>query len=490
MKKILLSLAVVAVAFGANADKALIICDGAQVFYKGEMPAATVVVPVGFDAKNDGGAIVCDAGQLKWVNPSSFACRNGAIRWTKEIEATFTPTAGITITKITTRSALDNQNVVFGDGWTKNEDLTSTYVPTDGTKAISMKPAAQNRMNWMEIEYTGTPTQVLPAVATSFDLAQEGSLAFESATEGATIHYTLDGTDPTTDSPVAANGKIDVAGDVLVKTIAVKENMTPSFIYQQPVMAAKAGSSIAKFFTSQPSTMSVLQDNVPTQVSNSMFKQDNGSDFVADKNSQINLGPCLSGATKDAPIIDFVSDGVKMYFYGGNSANPRYYYSYTFGGNYEIRGYVNTTMNFEAPEGKVITDVMFNGADIQSQIVAGYSQLEKVDDADKYVTYTTDIPGTLTQSPIYSKWSYHFTSPEGGLKKVQILSNGSTTKYLSNFFVCVADAKQEGSGVAGIEAEENAPVEYYNLQGIRVANPENGLYIVKQGNKVTKRVIK
>ncbi len=47
-----------------------------------------------------------------------------------------------------------------------------------------------------------------------------------------------------------------------------------------------------------------------------------------------------------------------------------------------------------------------------------------------------------------------------------------------------------GSGVAGIEAEENAPVEYYNLQGIRVANPENGLYIVKQGNKVTKRVIK
>jgi hypothetical protein len=49
---------------------------------------------------------------------------------------------------------------------------------------------------------------------------------------------------------------------------------------------------------------------------------------------------------------------------------------------------------------------------------------------------------------------------------------------------------QEGSGVAGIEAEENAPVEYYNLQGIRVANPENGLYIVKQGNKVTKRVIK
>lgn len=48
-----------------------------------------------------------------------------------------------------------------------------------------------------------------------------------------------------------------------------------------------------------------------------------------------------------------------------------------------------------------------------------------------------------------------------------------------------------GSGVADLVVEdENAPVEYYNLQGIRVANPENGLYIVKQGNKVTKRIIK
>jgi len=40
------------------------------------------------------------------------------------------------------------------------------------------------------------------------------------------------------------------------------------------------------------------------------------------------------------------------------------------------------------------------------------------------------------------------------------------------------------------EASENAPVEYYNLQGVRVENPANGLYIKKQGNKVTKVVIR
>ena len=51
---------------------------------------------------------------------------------------------------------------------------------------------------------------------------------------------------------------------------------------------------------------------------------------------------------------------------------------------------------------------------------------------------------------------------------------------------------QEGfqSGVKGVEVvEENAPVEYFNLQGVRVANPENGLYIRRQGAKAEKVVL-
>ncbi|MDE6207953.1 MAG: carboxypeptidase-like regulatory domain-containing protein [Muribaculaceae bacterium] len=36
----------------------------------------------------------------------------------------------------------------------------------------------------------------------------------------------------------------------------------------------------------------------------------------------------------------------------------------------------------------------------------------------------------------------------------------------------------------------NAPVEYFNLQGVRVANPTSGLYIRRQGNNVTKIMIK
>jgi hypothetical protein len=49
---------------------------------------------------------------------------------------------------------------------------------------------------------------------------------------------------------------------------------------------------------------------------------------------------------------------------------------------------------------------------------------------------------------------------------------------------------QKSASVSNIVVDENAPVEYFNLQGVRVANPENGLYIRRQGNKATKVLVK
>lgn len=47
------------------------------------------------------------------------------------------------------------------------------------------------------------------------------------------------------------------------------------------------------------------------------------------------------------------------------------------------------------------------------------------------------------------------------------------------------------SGVEAVEvADTEAPVEYYNLQGVRVANPEGGIFIRRQGASVSKVVIR
>lgn len=45
-------------------------------------------------------------------------------------------------------------------------------------------------------------------------------------------------------------------------------------------------------------------------------------------------------------------------------------------------------------------------------------------------------------------------------------------------------------GIENVEIEENAPVEYFNLQGVKVAEPTPGLYIMRQGNRTAKVVVR
>ncbi len=64
---------------------------------------------------------------------------------------------------------------------------------------------------------------------------------------------------------------------------------------------------------------------------------------------------------------------------------------------------------------------------------------------------------------------------------------GGTKWRLASFnFKISADQ----SGIADIVTDENAPVEYFNLQGVRVENPANGLYIKRQGSQVSKVIVK
>ena len=47
----------------------------------------------------------------------------------------------------------------------------------------------------------------------------------------------------------------------------------------------------------------------------------------------------------------------------------------------------------------------------------------------------------------------------------------------------------EENAVEEIEVDDNTPAVYYNIQGVKVNNPTNGLYIKVQGNKATKVVL-
>ena len=75
-----------------------------------------------------------------------------------------------------------------------------------------------------------------------------------------------------------------------------------------------------------------------------------------------------------------------------------------------------------------------------------------------------------------------------------VVPNNETSVYIYRFAAGLIAQKflfevpADPTAIEVIEAE-NAPVEYYNLQGVKVANPEKGLFIKKQGNKATKVVL-
>lgn len=88
------------------------------------------------------------------------------------------------------------------------------------------------------------------------------------------------------------------------------------------------------------------------------------------------------------------------------------------------------------------------------------------------------------------EYTYTLASEELPVKIRAKAVNGAGT-HESEEVVFGIDSTNTPTGVEAIEAEGNAAeVEWFNLQGVRVENPAQGLYIRRQGNKVEKVVVK
>lgn len=65
-----------------------------------------------------------------------------------------------------------------------------------------------------------------------------------------------------------------------------------------------------------------------------------------------------------------------------------------------------------------------------------------------------------------------------------------TADYCGSKATCTVTVEKQNS-ILDINADANEPVEYFNLQGVRVSNPAaGGIYIRRQGNSVTKVLVK
>lgn len=498
MRKSLLSLFAAACVFSASADKVAFIAADSEWTYTGDAKTK-IIIPEGFYFTNYND----DATKPSILLPKTLACDylniaasgafsagtygayttksveskcyviGGALRWYTNAGWTITPAAGITITGLTIRSQSTtgkaSANYVFP--FTPNAadtkiDVSNVECPmlsaaiTGGDKEFYLKPNGQIRISWMEFEYTGTldqPTVPVTNVLVPYLGADQEVTLTSSA--GADIYYTLDGTEPTKES-TKYTGAFKLTADAVVRAIAVKGDKQSFPLFQQ-IFSVPAGLKAATFNWSDWQTLT-LKDG-------SKLKAD---DFIPTVEGT--TWPCNAAIDLEGKV--FANNGVEISFKNGieeaaagetpeKPAKYQLFRSWSFGHVVELRpngGKVTPTeMTLTAPaENKIKAICVIGGSIMGSPSMAA----------------TT---GTFALSPIDTARGL-WKGDESSVK----LTGG---KYVDQIYVLYAEG---GAGVNEMEVNENAPVEYFNLQGVKVANPENGIFIRRQGSKVEKIMVK
>ena len=104
------------------------------------------------------------------------------------------------------------------------------------------------------------------------------------------------------------------------------------------------------------------------------------------------------------------------------------------------------------------------------------------------ITFTGTLACSTKTGTLTGKvWTATETAARAAAKIQEVVFNCTDTNKITKIEVEFASAP---TGIEAIEAEDAAPAVYYNLQGVRVENPANGLYIRVNGKKAEKVFIR
>lgn len=141
----------------------------------------------------------------------------------------------------------------------------------------------------------------------------------------------------------------------------------------------------------------------------------------------------------------------------------------------------------ESTETKEYTPKVVKAADITVAMVNSVIAVKDVVLTEASPATKDNFTGTSEGVSLTLRNNYALESVAAGTYNMTLLVNvykGDLQLYVINY-----DAKITESGVAAIEAE-NGEAEFFNLQGVKVAKPENGLYIKVQNGKASKVLVK
>lgn len=335
-----------------------------------------------------------------------------------------------------------NKNMTYGDNTiVLYSRFTDVDLPTDYTKNYNVTGFVSTYNGTLQVyptafeEVTNVSQVATPVISPNGGAVVENTeVTITCETDGASIYYTLDGTEPSE----AANlyqAPIVITEAVTIKAIAVKEGMTDSYV------------ATAEFTVIDPNAKNGTFDFTdPTSLSTPITPSENVSEGV-----NLEYG------------VPFTSNAVTLTFDKGKATTDSRIWTANQG--VQLRIYTNSTFTISVPEKTMIKSVEIAYVSGNFGLTPSVGVLSEANPA----IWTPSETATLA-------------ADETGVREITFTV--TKTSYIQSITVNY----DVSTGVEAIEAINDGEAVYYNLQGVKVNNPERGIFVKVQNGKAVKVV--
>lgn len=299
----------------------------------------------------------------------------------------------------------------------------------------------------------GVVTEVVadPVITPAAGYVKAGTeVTITCETEGAKIYYTTDNVNPTAES-TEYNGAFELTESCTVKAIAIKENCVNSKVVSAKYELLAEGEDYATFDFTSLENVANITDDTKLQPGNTT------------ENKDVNN---VSG-------IEFVNGPMTLTVAKEEGSDPKWWINTN--GTYELRAYNKNVITVKANQnGYKLVKVVFTGSGVNKAVSASTGSYANgvwtPEEAVAQDANSNDIVTAVTLTPGASM----------------------NINNINVFYAEDANATTSAIDSIVVDGDENAPVEYFNIQGVRVNADQlvPGLYIVRQGSKTSKIIVK
>lgn len=174
-------------------------------------------------------------------------------------------------------------------------------------------------------------------------------------------------------------------------------------------------------------------------------------------------------------ITEWVQEGFTLT--PGMGENPKEKVPCYKSKNEEVRLYALNTLRIKAPKDMSITEMVFTlskqGVEEQALISASTGVLLSQEIGSKYVSWTGDA-----NEVVFTVGETNSLHPEG-------VADGSGQLDFTSITITTKNILTGISEISFTDSQYDTPI-YFDMTGRRIATPSKGIYICKQGNKVSK----